>query len=249
MNPACFFRRSSVYVRRNGSASPGAPHGSWGRRCEAPPPPSSPSPWTRDREQRSSSPVGGANVMHLERHRRLAAQQAPPPATLQALVQRLVHRHHPLHARAVGAVGLHTQAHVSPPVARPPRAPRHSDVPQSRARRAPPPAAPHASRSGRAGRACGSAARAVAAPRSAAPMPPCSSHSQRRRPHDQGSHAEQSPEQQPREHLPPLLRPHAHGGTTLDRSTLDLDGRESEARCLGGATAGAWLAPPDRRGR
>jgi hypothetical protein len=54
-------------------------------------------------------------VVRLERHRRLAAQQAPPPAALQALVQRLVHRHHTLHARAVGAVGLDAQAHVAPP--------------------------------------------------------------------------------------------------------------------------------------
>ncbi len=75
-------------------------------------------PRTADGEHRARGALSGVHVVHLQRHRGLAREQAPPPPLLQALVQRLVHRHDPLHAGAVGAVRLHRETHVPPPAAR-----------------------------------------------------------------------------------------------------------------------------------
>ncbi len=162
-------------------------------------------------------------------------QQTPPPTALQPLVQCLVHPHHPLHAGAVGAVGLHSQAHVAPPAARPPTdadeqrhagAGAHSEQLRNSRPRKP---------CGACGARRGRAACAVAAPRSAAPMPPCSSHSRRPPPARSGRQAEQSPEQQSREHLFPC----SDLARALGRGYSTVPGHHAGAR---------WPATPPCRG-
>jgi hypothetical protein len=75
-------------------------------------------------------PCRAARVVHLQRHRWLTQQQPPPPAAQQALVQRLEHPHHRLHARFVSAIRLHSHPHVAPTASSVPAGDRRESSPR-----------------------------------------------------------------------------------------------------------------------
>jgi hypothetical protein len=79
---------------------------------------------------RHRQPCRPARVMHLQRHRWLTKQQPPPPAAQQALVQRLEHPHHRLHARFVGAIRFHSHPHVAPTASSVPAGDRRESPPR-----------------------------------------------------------------------------------------------------------------------